>query len=213
MRIPPRGSFSDNTLLWKGSSPNPAPDILPEVDAGACGKLLGTTCHRGTQSTAHHGTVPRWHEHATVASDATVARYAEVKGELRVPNTINFSLFPTLDPFAKAVYYQLFLLSHGFKRDRCLVGLAKLATAVLMSLRKVQDTIAYLEKRGLIKRLGSALGGTSKGNIYQVMLPAAGMAPVPPWQRVPPWQEMLPWHHVPPWHQKPPWHDMPPIKK
>ena len=94
-----------------------------------------------------------------------------------MPNTINFSLFPTLDPFAKAVYYQLFLLSHGFKRDRCIVGLAKLATAVLMSLRKVQDTVTYLEKRGLIKRLGSALGGTSKGNIYQVMLPAAGTAP------------------------------------
>src|SRR5262249_10941356 len=97
--------------------------------------------------------------------------------ELRVPNTINFSLFPTLDPFAKAVYYQLFLLSHGFKRDRCVIGLAKLAAAVLMSLRKAQDTITYLEKRGLIKRLGSALGGTSKGNIYQVMLPAVGTAP------------------------------------
>jgi hypothetical protein len=50
-----------------------------------------------------------------------------------VPNTINFSLFPTLDPFAKAVYYQLFLLSHGFKRDRCIVGLAKLATEVTAS--------------------------------------------------------------------------------
>src|SRR4030095_9406403 len=30
---------------------------------------------------------------------------------------------------------------------------------------------------GLIKRLGSALGGMSRGNIYQVMLPAAGTAP------------------------------------
>ncbi len=70
-----------------------------------------------------------------------------------MPNTINFSLFPTLDPFAKAVYYQLFLLSHGFKRDTCIVGLSKLAKSVLMSQRKVQDTVACLEKRGLIKRL------------------------------------------------------------
>ena len=93
----------------------------------------------------HGATVAR---DATVASGATVARCAEVKGELRVPNTINFSLFPTLDPFAKAVYYQLFLLSHGFKRDHCIVGLAKLATAVLMSLRKVQDTVTYLEFAG-----------------------------------------------------------------
>src|SRR5205823_5659017 len=33
---------------------------------------------------------------------ATVERYAMVKGELRVPNMINFSIFPTLNPFAKA---------------------------------------------------------------------------------------------------------------
>ena len=55
-----------------------------------------------------------WHDAteargATLASPATVARYAMVPGELRVPNTINFSLFPTLNPFARAVYYQLFL--------------------------------------------------------------------------------------------------------
>ena len=113
---------------------------------------------------------------ATVASGATVERYAMVKGELRVPNMINFSIFPTLNPFAKAVYYQLFLLSHGFRRDTCIVGLVKLAKSVLMSLRKVQDTVAYLEKRGLIKRLGANLGGPSKGSIYQVPLPADGPA-------------------------------------
>jgi hypothetical protein len=114
---------------------------------------------------------------ATMASDATVAQLATVKGELRVPNTINFSLFPTLDPFAKAVYYQLYLLSHGFRRDTCVVGLAKLAKSVLMSQRKVQDTILYLEKRGLIRRLRAILGGPSKGNVYQVPMPSAETAP------------------------------------
>ena len=94
-----------------------------------------------------------------------------------MPNTINFSLFPTLDPFAKAVYYQLYLLSHGFRRDTCVVGLAKLAKSVLMSQRKVQDTILYLEKRGLIRRLRAILGGPSKGNVYQVPIPAAETAP------------------------------------
>src|SRR6185436_18751463 len=52
----------------------------------------------------HDATVAR---HATLAPHATVGRYAIVRGELRVPNTLNFSLFPTLDPFARAVYYQL----------------------------------------------------------------------------------------------------------
>src|SRR3989442_5731838 len=45
----------------------------------------------------------------SLAPHATVERLATVKGELRVPNTINFSLFSALNPFAKAVYYQLFL--------------------------------------------------------------------------------------------------------
>ena len=74
---------------------------------------------------AQNGVSP-WHgatveSPATMARPATVVQLAEVKGERRVPNTISFSLFPTLDPFAKAVYYQLFLLSHGFRRDRCIV--------------------------------------------------------------------------------------------
>jgi hypothetical protein len=126
------------------------------------------------KATAHHATVVQG---ATVAPDATVERLAVVKGELRVPNTVNYSLFPTLDPFAKAVYYQLFLLSHGFKRDTCIVGLSKLSKSVLMSQRKVQDTITYLEKRGLIKRLRAILGGPTKGNVYQVMIPIADTAP------------------------------------
>jgi hypothetical protein len=46
-----------------------------------------------------------------------------------------------------------------------------------MSLRKVQNTITYLEKRGLIKRVRSNLGGPSKGNLYQVLFPPTDMAP------------------------------------
>jgi hypothetical protein len=141
---------------------------------------------RVEKSTAPHATVAPnqhspWHDAtvappATVVPAATMERLATVKGELRVPNTINFSLFPTLDPFAKAVYYQLFLLSHGFRRDTCVVGLAKLAKSVLMSQRKVQDAITYLEERGLIRRLRAILGGPSKGNVYQVPIPAADTA-------------------------------------
>ena len=39
---------------------------------------------------------------ATEAPYVTLARLAMVEGELRVPNTITFSLFPRLDPFAKS---------------------------------------------------------------------------------------------------------------
>jgi hypothetical protein len=127
-------------------------------------------------ATVAQNDIPAWHgatvaPHATLASHATLARYAKVKGELRVPNTINFSLLPTLDPFARAVYYQLFLLSHGFRKDTCLVSLPTLANSVLMSQRKVQNTITYLESRGLVERIGSRLGGKSRGNYYQVFIP------------------------------------------
>jgi hypothetical protein len=93
---------------------------------------------------------------------------------LRIPNTISFRLFPTLDPFAKAVYYQLYLQSYGFNSDTCLVSLPALARSVLMSQRKVQNTISYLESRGLVKRLGSRLGGKDRGNYYQIFAPEDG---------------------------------------
>jgi hypothetical protein len=64
----------------------------------------GATLARNASSAWHDATVA---PNASLAPSAAVELYAEVKGELRVPNTINFGLFPTLDPFAKAVYYQL----------------------------------------------------------------------------------------------------------
>jgi hypothetical protein len=40
-----------------------------------------------------------------------------------------------------------------------------------MSQRKVQNTIVYLESRGLVKRIGFKLGGEKRGNYYQVLIP------------------------------------------
>jgi hypothetical protein len=145
----------------------PEPEIRHEMPVENC---------LAPRATVAQNDIPAWHgatvePHATLAPHATVARYARVKGELRVPNTINFSIFPTLDPFAKAVYYQLFLLSYGFKKDTCLINLPTLARLVLMSQRKVQNTIVNLESRGLIKRIGSRLGGEKRGNYYQILIP------------------------------------------
>jgi hypothetical protein len=122
-----------------------------------------------------------WHRatvapHAALAQNAAMAQRATVRGELRVPNTINFRLFPTLDPFAKAVYYELFLLSHGFRRDTCVISLGKLSQRILISPRKVQNTITYLERRGLVRRLQPVLGGASKGIVYHVLVPDADSA-------------------------------------
>ena len=146
-----QGEHSPTKELLKQYAPlegiitSPVPDVSPRP--GHATPVENTMAPHATvaqrdQSAWHDATVA---PHATVAGSATQERYAMVKGELRVPNTINFRLFPTLEPFAKAVYYQHFLLSHGFRRDTCVVGLAKLAKSVLMSQRKVQNTITYLE--------------------------------------------------------------------
>src|SRR5438876_668634 len=171
-----QGEHSPTKELLKQYAPlegiitTPAPDVSPRP--GRATPVENSLAPHATVAQKEHSP---WHD-ATEAP-AAVAQYAPVKGELRVPNTINFSLFPTLNPFAKAVYYQLFLLSHGFRRDTCVVGLAKLPKLVLMSQRKVQDTITYLETRGLIKRLRAVLGGPSKGSVYEVRLPATDTAP------------------------------------
>jgi hypothetical protein len=122
------------------------------------------------------------------------------------------SLFPTLDPFAKAVYFQLYLLSHGFHRDTCVVGLLKLSQSVLMSKRKVQDTIVYLEKRGLIRRLRAVMGGPSKGNIYKVPLPTAETAPTATVAGHSTWRQAPPSHQVPRRHKALLWRHMPTVK-
>jgi hypothetical protein len=175
-----QGSPSPTRELLKDYSPLEGIVTGPETDDSVRAEpventLAGdATVARNEESAWHGATVA---QDARVAPDASVAGYAMVKGELRVPNTISFSIFPTLDPFAKAVYYQLFLLSHGFRKDTCLISLSKLARVVLMSQRKVQDTIAYLEKRGLVKKLEAKLGGQSRGILFRIPLPVAGMAP------------------------------------
>ena len=102
---------------------------------------------------------------------ATLANLAEVKGELRVPNTIVDSLLPTLEPAAALVYLRLYRLSHGYRKNTCLVGLQKLATATNTSQRTVQRAVEYLERRQLIFREGASFGGKAKGIQFLVKVP------------------------------------------
>ena len=83
----------------------------------------------------------------TVDNLATLDKLTGVKGELRVPNTIFDSLLPTLEPAAALLYLRLYRLSHGYKKETCIVGLQKLATATNTSERTVQRAIEYLERR------------------------------------------------------------------
>ena len=108
----------------------------------------------------------------TVADLATVDTVTEVKGELRISNTIIDSLLPTLEPAAALVYLRLYRLSHGYRKNNCIVGLRKLATATNTSPRTVQRAIEYLEARKLVSRQGASFGGSTKGIQFLVHVPA-----------------------------------------
>ena len=108
----------------------------------------------------------------TVDNLTTLDKLTGVKGELRVPNTILDSLLPTLEPAAALLYLRLYRLSHGYRKDTCIVGLQKLATATNTSERTVQRAIEYLERRQLISRQGASFGGSTKGIQFRVRVPA-----------------------------------------
>jgi hypothetical protein len=108
----------------------------------------------------------------TVDNLATLDKLTEVKGELRVPNTVLDSLLPTLEPAAALVYLRLYRLSRGYRKETCIVGLQKLATATNTSQRTVQRAVEYLELRQLISREGASFGGSTKGIQFRLKVPA-----------------------------------------
>jgi len=113
------------------------------------------------------------HDHLTTVDNlTTLDKLAEVKGELRIPNTIIDSLLPTLEPAAALLYLRLYRLSRGYRKDTCVVGLQKLATATHTSQRTVQRAIETLERRHLVVRAGANFGGRIKGIQFRVNVPA-----------------------------------------
>jgi DNA-binding Lrp family transcriptional regulator len=109
---------------------------------------------------------------STQANSTAQLIIEEVRGELRIPNTIFDSLLPRLDPAAALVYLRLYRLSHGYHKATCTVGREKLALALNMSGRTVFTALTKLEKLGLIERLGAQFGGNERGNTLKVNLPS-----------------------------------------
>ena len=165
-----QGACSSNMLPWKESSPRRTQIIRPA--AQCLWKTPGTTCHRGTEcafsmARCHGGTC------CYRGTDATVARFAMVKGNCGYRIRSISASFRRSIRSQKPSTTSSFCCRMASGRDTCMVGLSKLAKSVLMSQRKVQNTIIYLEKRGLIKRLRIESRRTKKGNFYQVLIPNA----------------------------------------
>jgi hypothetical protein len=93
----------------------------------------------------------------------------EVKGYLRLPNTIVDSLLPTLDVYEQAVFVQLYRLSQGFGNYTCKISLPALQTRTGVKATSLKQAIARLQARGIVEKISAEIGfGRDQGITYWV---------------------------------------------
>jgi hypothetical protein len=93
----------------------------------------------------------------------------EVKGYLRLSNTIVDSLLPTLDVYEQAVFVQLYRLSHGFGNYTCKVSLPALQARTGVKATSLKQAITRLQARGIVEKISAEIGfGRDQGITYWV---------------------------------------------
>lgn len=93
----------------------------------------------------------------------------EVKGYLRLANTIVDSLLPTLDVYEQAVFVQLYRLAHGFGNFTCKVSLPALQARTGVKPTSLKQAIARLQVRGVVEKISADIGfGREQGITYWV---------------------------------------------
>lgn len=98
----------------------------------------------------------------------------KVEGHLRLPNIIVDHLYQLLDLQERSVYEQLYRLSHGYGKSTCKIGYPQLAVRAGMGRTAVIQTVERLVKKGLIAKVGAAIGGRKdQGSEYWVSAPGS----------------------------------------
>lgn len=93
----------------------------------------------------------------------------EVKGYLRLANTVVDSLLPTLDVYEQAVFIQLYRLAHGFGNFTCKVSLPALQGRTGVKATSLKQAIARLQARGIVEKISAEIGfGREQGITYWV---------------------------------------------
>lgn len=93
----------------------------------------------------------------------------EVKGYLKLANTVVDSLLPTLDVYEQAVFIQLYRLAHGFSNFTCKVSLPALQTRTGVKATSLKQAIARLQARGIVEKISADIGfGREQGITYWV---------------------------------------------
>jgi len=97
---------------------------------------------------------------------------SDQNGHNKLPNAIVDQLCRHLTPNEQAIFNQLFRLSYGFGKDRCKIGLPKLAERSNMSESAVQKAVKGLQAKGLILKEGADFGrGREQGTLYSLPFP------------------------------------------
>jgi hypothetical protein len=93
----------------------------------------------------------------------------EVKGYLRLANTVVDSLLPTLDVYEQAVFIQLYRLAHGFGNYTCKVSLPALQARTGVKATSLKQAITRLQARGIVEKISAEIGfGREQGITYWV---------------------------------------------
>ena len=93
----------------------------------------------------------------------------EVKGYLKLANTVVDSLLPTLDVYEQAVFIQIYRLAHGFGNFTCKVSLPALQTRTGVKATSLKQAIARLQARGIVEKISADIGfGREQGITYWV---------------------------------------------
>lgn len=93
----------------------------------------------------------------------------EVKGYLKLPNTLVDSLLPTLDVYEQAVFIQLYRLSHGFGNYTCKISLPALQSRAGVKATSLKQAVARLQARGIVEKISADIGfGRQQGITYWV---------------------------------------------
>jgi len=123
------------------------------------------------------------------------AGIAPVRGHLRLPNEILYTIFPTLKPSEAIVLLRLYALSHGFQKNTCTVSLDKLASGCNLSRTQTRVCVRNLERKRLIKGQGMDNTNSQKelrGLHFEIKLPSVTRAETAPHVKSAPYAENAP---------------------
>ena len=145
----------------------PLDDSLPQADS------LPSNVRRTFRPAGAGQTDSQTADDSQVSSDSLPSGdrhpLKEVKGYLRLANTIVDSLLPTLDVYEQAVFLQLYRLAHGFGNFTCKVSLPALQIRTGVKATSLKQAIARLQARGIVEKISADIGfGREQGIIYWV---------------------------------------------